>query len=98
MSRETISLGRVGFVDRGNYNHQSTYYEWDMVMYNGSSYAFTQKTAKGISPDNEAYWRCIAKKGDKGETGSAEASSVLVGKYEWKYNEADESMSLHFTP
>ena len=99
MSRETISLGRVGFVDRGDYDHQSTYYEWDMVTYYGSSYVFIQKRAKGFSPDNEAYWRCIAKKGDKGAAGSnVEATSVSVGKYEWRYNEADESMSLYFTP
>lgn len=99
MSRETINLGRVGFVDRGDYDHQSTYYEWDMVMYNGSSYAFIEKRAKGIFPDNETYWRCIAKKGDKGTAGaSVEATSIAVGKYKWEYNEEDESMSLYFTP
>ena len=72
MSRETISIGRVGFVNRGEYMDNITYKEWDMVTFEGSSYVLTHKgSVEGTSPTEESYWKCVARKGDRGVAGKS---------------------------
>ena len=38
------NLGQVGFRDRGDYSDDDTYKKWDMVTFEGSSYADRKST------------------------------------------------------
>lgn len=53
--------------DRGEYNSSYTYYEGDIVTYQGSSYKYIFSThTQGNLPTDKNYWRIIAAKGDTG--------------------------------
>ena len=50
-------LGKVGMVDKGNYNSGSTYEAMDVVTYNSSTYIAIQNVPVNTAPTNTTYWR-----------------------------------------
>ena len=55
---ETVNLGRVGMVLRGEYNAVTQYRKLDVVTFEGSAYAAKRDT-KGDLPTNKVYWQQI---------------------------------------
>ena len=74
MSIVTKELERVSIVPKGVWNSQNTYERLDIVSYNGSSYIARQNVPVNISLSNTNYWKLIAEKGGKGETGNGISS------------------------
>lgn len=54
-------LGRIGFVDKGNYSATTTYRIGDVVYYNGSTWSALKDNLKGVTPVNGANWRYMAR-------------------------------------
>lgn len=53
------NIGKVIFLNRGNYKPTDTYNKLDTVRYNGSSYVcIKNNTTK--KPTNQEYWQLIA--------------------------------------
>lgn len=49
----TVNLGRVGFVPKGEYVASTQYTKYDIVTYNGSTYA-AWATMTGVTPGTDA--------------------------------------------
>lgn len=76
------SLGRIGFLFKGEYNSSVSYSNLDVVSYKGSSYVCI-KNAIGIEPTNASYWSIIAKGLDVGDLGDIEkALNTILGEEE----------------
>lgn len=54
-------LGRIGFVDKGNYAAGTTYRSGDVVYYNGSTWTALKDNLKGVAPTNGANWKYMAR-------------------------------------
>lgn len=54
-------LGRIGFVDKGNYASGTTYLIGDVVYYNGSTWVALKDNLKGVTPTNGANWKYMAR-------------------------------------
>ena len=50
-------LGKVGMVDKGNYNSASTYEAMDVVTDNSTTYIAIQNVPVNTPPTNTSYWR-----------------------------------------
>jgi hypothetical protein len=63
-----------GVTNRGTWSSTTSYFPYDIVTYNGSSYLCKQLITYNSSvpsplPTNTSYWDLLASKGDKGEQG-----------------------------
>ena len=54
-------LGRIGFVDKGNYASGTTYRTGDVVYYNGSTWVALKDNLKGVTPAAGANWKYMAR-------------------------------------
>lgn len=54
-------LGRIGFVDKGNYASGTTYRTGDVVYYNGSTWVALKDNLRGVTPAPEANWKYMAR-------------------------------------
>lgn len=54
-------LGRIGFADQGNYAAGTTYRTGDVVYYNGSTWSALKDNLKGVTPENGANWKYMAR-------------------------------------
>lgn len=57
------SLGRIGFVFKGDYNNNTIYAPMDVVYYEGSSYICIKETINNL-PNNTEYWHIFSKQAD----------------------------------
>lgn len=64
-------------VYRGEYDEETTYFQGDMVTYEGSTYICIVPTATGVIPTDTDYWRIYAAKGDDGQGQSTFKSIVF---------------------
>ena len=46
-------LGKIGFVDKGEYLNDATYMSGDVVFYNGSTYKVIKDNLSGVTPSND---------------------------------------------
>lgn len=58
--------GERGVNWRGAYSPDTTYYQYDGVSFNGSSYILTAEESQGNAPTNTLYWDLLAAKGADG--------------------------------
>ena len=63
-----VELKVGGLILEGEYVAETTYAKYDVVLYNGSSYAALQETT-GNLPTDTGYWVLLAEKGDDGANG-----------------------------
>lgn len=54
-------LGRIGFVDKGNYASGTTYRTGDVVYYNGSTWVALKDNLRGVTPAPGANWKYMAR-------------------------------------
>ena len=54
-------LGRIGFVDKGNYSATTTYRIGDVVYYNGSTWSALKDNLKGVTPSPGVNWKYMAR-------------------------------------
>lgn len=67
-------LGRIGFVDKGNYASGTTYRTGDVVYYNGSTWVALKDNLRGVTPAPGANWKYMAR------GFAAEALSAVTAK------------------
>ncbi len=97
---QTSNLGPFRLRPRGEFSPDIRYRYLDFVSYNGGSYAcINLDTIDGVGcigvlPDgasnSEAYWQCIAK---RGEPGLVEVEDLPIGTIDgdtWDFNETDK--------
>lgn len=54
----TYNIGRIAYVDQGEYNPATSYVKYDVVSYQNGSYSYIYPTtASGNLPTNTTYWR-----------------------------------------
>lgn len=72
-----MRIGRIGLVNRGDYQDTETYEQLHFVYYEGSSYV-AKKTTIGNKPvHDDEYWHILAKGGDLHRT--SDVSNTIVG-------------------
>lgn len=76
---------------RGAYSPDTTYYQYDGVSFNGSSYILTAEESQGNAPTNTLYWDLLAAKGADGAGAGDMLASVYdpQGKAQDIFNYAD---------
>lgn len=83
--------GERGVNWRGAYAPDTTYYQYDGVSFNGSSYILTAEESQGNAPTNTLYWDLLAAKGADGAGAGDMLASVYdpQGKAQDIFNYAD---------
>ena len=83
--------GERGVNWRGAYSPDTTYYQYDGVSFNGSSYILTAEESQGNAPTNTLYWDLLAAKGADGAGTGDMLASVYdpQGKAQDIFNYAD---------
>ena len=83
--------GERGVNWRGAYSPDTTYYQYDGVSFNGSSYILTAEESQGNAPTNTLYWDLLAAKGADGAGAGDMLASVYdpQGKAQDIFNYAD---------
>lgn len=74
----TIIVGRVRPVEKGEYDNTAEYTYMDRVTYNGTAYECVNNSVTGIAPqaNDFTYWVPLAQKGEKGDTGDKGTDGV----------------------
>lgn len=71
-------LGKVGMVDKGNYNSASTYEAMDVVTYNSATYIAIQNVPVNTAPTNTSYWRAAFNNAIIGNTDISAIASTIT--------------------
>ena len=85
-------IGRNLPLYKGNYDSNTTYDIYDVVVLNGSSYVSKKKNNAGNNPgENTEYWQLLAKCGAKGDKGNkGEKGDTPVAGVDYYTNEERE--------
>ena len=85
----------------GAFDPTENYRYLDIVTYDGASYInINLDTIDGVScigvlptgqAESEAYWQCIAEKGDKGDTADFYTPYIQITNGTWNYSDGDKA-------